>query len=160
MKPFVYDQLTRIGLPYTVVEHPAVFTIADMQQLDFPANAVIAKNLLLRNAKGDQHYLLVVDADQQIDVKALKEKLGSTRLSFVSEERLHTYLGLAKGAVSPFGLLNDPDKHVTVYLDQALDSERLIGVHPNDNTATVFLTFADLIKFIAHTDHQVHLLNF
>ena len=45
-------------------------------------------------------------------------------------------------AVTPFGLLCDGDRKVTFYFDKAFMGG-LAGIHPNDNTATVWLKAED-----------------
>ena len=153
-KQLVYNTLTDMGIPYHTVEHSAVFTVEEIRLLDFPPKTKIAKNLFLRDAKGIRHFLLVVDAEQAVNLKHLEPVLNCTRLSFASEERLQKYLGLAKGAVSPFGLINDTENHVEVYFDKKLCEADAIGVHPNDNTATVLIAFDGLLKFIETIGHQ------
>lgn len=158
-KQAVYDKLAELGIKYELVEHPPVYTIEEMQRLDFPPQSTIAKNLFLRDAKGKRHFLLVADADANVDLRSLGEKLG-TKLSFASDDRLAKYLGLEKGAVSPFGLLNDQGQGVELYLDEKLRHSALIGVHPNDNTATVFVSCKDLMKFVKDTGHDISFLSF
>ncbi|MDL2254348.1 prolyl-tRNA synthetase associated domain-containing protein [Ruminococcaceae bacterium OttesenSCG-928-I18] len=155
-KQKVLDALGEMQIPYECVEHPAVYTIEEMQKLDFPQGAVIAKNLFLRDAKGKRHFLVVVGSEQAINLKEMEGKLGSTKLSFASDERLGKYLGLTKGAVSPFGLLNDPEGKVEFYLDDTLLKEDKVGIHPNDNTATVFISGPDIVKFAASTGHKTN----
>lgn len=159
-KQVVYDALTDMGISYQAVEHVAVFTVEEMQKLEFPANARVAKNLFLRDAKGRRHFLLVADAEQVVNLSQLEQVMHSTRLSFASEERLMKYLGLTKGSVSPMGILNDTERAVEVYLDQSLRDAERIGVHPNDNTATVFMTFDDLLRFFGETKHAVTMVDF
>lgn len=159
-KQEVYGKLAELQIPYRSMEHAAVYTIEEMQALLFPPGAVIAKNLFLRDAKGKRHFLVVAEANAKIDLGALGAKLGGTRLSFASDERLGKYLGLTKGAVSPFGLLNDGACGVEFYLDEKLRPCQELGVHPNDNTATVFLTCADLVKFAEATGHKVNWVRF
>lgn len=159
-KQIVCNVLTDMEISFQLVEHQAVFTIEEMSQLAFPPNTIIAKNLFLRDAKGKRHFLVVADTKQKIDLKQMETMLGCKRLSFASEERLEKYLGLTKGAVSPFGLLNDINHDVEVYLDKKLKSAEIIGVHPNDNTATVLLAFDDLIKFVSSTNHKANLVDF
>ena len=159
-KQMVYDKLTDMGIPYHTVEHSAVFTVEEMRPLDFPPKTKIAKDLFLRDAKGKRHFLIVADADQEVDLKRLEQVLNCTRLSFASEERLHKYLGLAKGAVSPFGLINDTDHQVEFYLDQRLREAEAIGIHPNDNTATVLIAFDGLLRFVEAIGHQAQPIHF
>lgn len=37
--------------------------------------------------------------------------------------------------------------------------EQKIGVHPNDNTATVMLSFDDLLKVISDHGNQIHMID-
>ena len=69
-------------------------------------------------------------------------------MSFASEERLQKYLGLSPGAVTPLGILNDQKAEVEVVIDEDLMGEASLGVHPCENTATIFLDFADLQRLI------------
>lgn len=159
-KQFVYDALSKMGISFQSIEHQAVFTVEEMKLLEFPANSQVAKNLFLRDAKGKRHFLIVADADQPVNLKQLEQVLGSTRLSFASEERLQKYLGLTKGSVSPMGLINDTGHAVELYFDKALCETELIGVHPNDNTATMFLDFENLHRFFNETGHSVNFVDF
>jgi Ala-tRNA(Pro) deacylase len=156
-KQIVYDKLTAMGIAFGRAEHTAVYTIDEMRALGFPANVRVAKNLFLRDAKGKRHFLVVAGPDTPVDLKGLEQTLSCTKLSFASEERLQKYLGLSKGAVSPIGLINDTGRAVEVFLDKKLREAEAIGVHPNDNTATVFLSFDDLCRVIASTGHEVNI---
>ena len=94
-------------------------------------------------AQNAEEALAVVKAD----LKALGGRLG-VRLSFASEERLEEHLGLTRGSVTPFGVLNDEARAVTVLLDAGLWELPLVGVHPNENTATVVLSPDDLERVV------------
>lgn len=135
----VYALLNDKGIPYEAVEHEAVFTMEEMERAGIDAHGCICKNLFLRDAKGRQHYLVTVPDERRVDLKWLSAALGSSKLSFASAERLDTYLKLPQGSVSPLGILNDESRSVIFAADAALASLPAIGVHPNDNTATVFL---------------------
>ena len=146
----VYDYLGRMGIEYQVSEHPAVFTVEAMEELGLDRIGAIVKNLFLRDGKGRRHFLVMIRQDKKVDLKELQALIGVSGLRFASPERLEKYLGLEKGAVSPFGLLNDQDKAVEVVVDLDLQDGRPLGVHPNDNTATVWLSFEDLGRVIEH----------
>ena len=66
-------------------------------------------------------------------------------MRFASEEDLHGMLGLRGGAVSPFGVLNDEEGKVQVVFDEVLRDWPAVGVHPNDNTATLRVPLSDLL---------------
>ena len=159
-KQQIYDLLTKLNITYKGVEHVAVFNIEEMRQLNFPPSAKIPKNLFLRDAKGRRHFLVSVDCDQAVNLRELEEKLSSTKLSFASEERLLKYMDLTKGSVSPFGLVNDTNREVEFFLDENLRNCDTIGIHPNDNTATVFLTYDDLVAFMSAIGHEVNFISF
>ncbi len=145
----VFDQLNALGIRYDTVEHSAVYTIDEMDRLEIGNKDAIAKNLFLRDDKKKRYILLVLSKEKQVDLKALSRKINSRPLSFASEEALNLYLGLSRGSVTPLGILNDDFRKVEVLIDKSLLSCEKIGVHPNDNTATVFLTLEDLERVIS-----------
>ena len=148
------------GIPFYWVEHKAVYTIEEMEELGLEKMEETAKNLFLRDQKGKCHFLVVIRADKQVNLKELGEKLGGVRLSFAAEERLEKYLGLKKGAVTPLGILNDTACAVKVFLDKDfLGKEEIVG-HPNDNTASVYLKTADLIQMIKEHGNSLEVLSF
>jgi Ala-tRNA(Pro) deacylase len=151
----VYAALDSMGIEYARYEHPAVFTAeeAATHWKDIPATPV--KNLFLRNKKGDRHYLVILEIGKHADLRRLVKVVGDDRLSFGSAERLMTHLGLTPGSVSPFGLLNDAAHRLQVILDADLRrAERLI-FHPNTNTASLTLSFADFERFLASRGNPV-----
>lgn len=154
----IYDLLNAKNIPFTCTEHRRVYSMEELDALEMPADAVICKNLFLRNNNGKQHFLLTIPADTLIDLKQLATSLGSSRLSFASAERLEKYLGLQSGLVSPFGLLNDTSKNVIFISSKNLPLSAIIGIHPNDNTATVWLTFGDLLALLSELQVEVKLV--
>ena len=53
---------------------------------------------------------------------------------------MEKWLGLRPGSVSPFGLVNDEENHVHLFLDANLSEQPSLSFHPNDNTATVVIS--------------------
>lgn len=151
----VYDTLNEIGIEYEKYEHKPVYTIEDVNELDIDIPGDHTKNLFLRNRKGNVHYLVVLEDSKQADLKKLSKQLGSTPLSFASEERLGKYLGLKPGSVSPFGLINDSDKCVRVIIDNDILKAEKVGFHPNLNTATLVISCRDFQKFLKWTKNKV-----
>ena len=142
----VYDTLNKLQIQYKKHEHPAVFTMEDVNKLDL--NLPECKNLFVRNTKGNKHYLVILEGSKKADLKKLATQIGSTKLSFASKERLFKYLMLLPGSVSPFGLINDKDKQVEVIVDKDLVNSDELGFHPNTNEATVTLSFSDFEKYL------------
>lgn len=147
-KQEILDLLNRQGIPYRCKEHPPVFTMEEMTQQGILEEGRVCKNLFLRNHKGNRHILVSLPAEKHADLKNLGALLDGERLSFASEQRLQAHLGVGHGAVSPLGILNDEGHAVTVLLDEELLGWDAIGVHPNDNTATVWLAPEDLLSLL------------
>ena len=154
----VLQRLDELKIDYSVIHHKAVYTIEEMDVLGISENGNVVKNLFLRDAKGKRHFLVVLHKDKKVDLDKLRYQVESTPLSFGSEERLDKYLKLSKGAVSPFGLLNDEDCHVEVFFDKDLVGEGKLGVHPNDNTATVWISFDNLKRVLEGVGHRIKLI--
>lgn len=157
-KNSIYALLNNKHIHFTYTEHRPVYSMEELDALKMPADAVICKNLFLRNSNGKQHFLLTVHAATPIDLKQLATSLDSSRLSFASAERLEKYLRLQSGLVSPFGLLNDTSKSIIFVSSKNLPSSAIIGIHPNDNTATVWLTFGDLLSLLSELKVEVKLV--
>ena len=147
-KEDVYLKLKELGIKYEVINHIPIYTIEEANNLDIKNKEYIVKNLFLRDDKKRNYYLLVVKSSKKIDLNNLKNKINSRRLSFASEIDLEKYLKLKKGSVTPLGILNDVEKIVKVIIDEDILKEEIVGVHPNDNSATIFMKVKDLIKLI------------
>lgn len=154
-KQRVYDALNKAGIKYEAVEHEAVHTMEDMNRLGLTAKGTLCKNLFLRDAKGKRHFLVTADENTKVDLKSLSKVLGAGNLSFASEERLEEHLKVQQGGVTPFALMNDTEHKVEFFIDKSLTRCKSLGVHPLDNTATVFLSYKDLDKFLWNLDVDV-----
>ena len=151
-KQKIYDYLSGRGIQFEITEHRAVYNMDDLRDVAMPYPDQDAKNLFVRDNKKLNYYLITVRGSKRVDLKAFRTAYNTRPLSFASEEELYGILGLTPGSVSPLGILNDSDRRVTLYLDRSLlEPPSTVGVHPNDNTATVWLKTEDLISII--TDH-------
>ncbi len=140
--------LDQQGIVYEKMEHKAVFTMEEMDEVGISARGGVVKNLFLRDGKGKNHFLVVVPEEKRVNLSGLSAQLGASKMSFASADRLAKHLGVMQGAVSPLGVLNNEDHSVKVVFDQDLTHAPKVGVHPNDNTATVWLSFQDLKALI------------
>ena len=148
-KQEIYGFLAENGVWHEITEHKAVFNMAELAEVETPYPEGDAKNLFLRDDKKRGYYLLTVRGDKRVDLKQFRRAHGLRPLSFASEEELAALLGLFPGAVTPLGLLNDAQHSVKLFLDaELLAPPGLVGVHPNDNTATVWLKTEDLLRIL------------
>ncbi len=142
------EYLKSIGVDYKLTEHREVATIEDMEDIIRDVEGAHYKNLFVRNQKGNEHYLVILEHSREVNLRDLGEKLGSGKLSFCSEKRLKKYLGITPGSVSPFCLINDKNKEVIVVLDKDMMKQEKINFHPNRNTAMLTVTPKGLEKFL------------
>ncbi|MGN0572054.1 MAG: prolyl-tRNA synthetase associated domain-containing protein [Candidatus Fimenecus sp.] len=154
----IFEKLKDLEIAYELVEHAPAFTMDEYNALGFNPNDEICKNLFLRDYKGTRHMLVVLKGSKHADLGLIRDEVDSSKLSFASDERLAKYLDVKKGSVSPLGLINDETGAVEVYFDEDLKDAARLGFHPNDNTATVFLPFRDIQKYIVSTGHTVHFI--
>ena len=153
--PAVYAALDALGISYEKHEHPPVFTAEEAAEHWRGIPGTQCKNLFLRNKKGNHHYLVILEVSKQADLRELVKFVGDDRLSFGSPERLMAELGLTPGSVSPFGLINDPDHSVRVLIDEDLRGAEQLIFHPNINTASIVVSWADLERFLASRGNDV-----
>ncbi len=131
----------------------------ELKEINFPYKNCDAKNLFVRDDKKQNYYLIVVKGDKKVNLKEFKQKYKTRFLSFANEKELLNILGLVPDSVSPLGILNDDERKVTVYIDYTLTlDEGIVGVHPNDNTATVWLKTIDLISVIKEHGNLVKII--
>ncbi len=158
-KEDIYKLLEEKGYWHEIVEHEAVWNMEDLAKVKLPYPDADAKNVFVRDDKKQNYYLITVKDDKRVDLKKFKEDHNTRKLSFVSENDLMEILGLIPGSVSPFGLLNDKEKKVKFFLDKAFTvNKAIVGIHPNDNTATVFVKANDLLDIIKEHGNEVEVV--
>ena len=155
-KAETYQYLTDHGIAYEITEHPAVYNMEELDAIDLPYPEWDAKNLFVRDDKKRNYYLITVRGGKRVDLKEFRRQHGLRNLSFASADDLMATMGLIPGAVTPLGLLCDEERRVHFYLDADF-AHHPIGVHPNDNTATVWLNAGDLAALIREHGNEVHI---
>src|SRR5512133_2523467 len=113
----LYALLEKLAIRFEYHEHPPLATIEDAKIHWENYNSGRCKNIFFRNHKGDRHYLVILEHLRKLDIHDLEKRLQQGKLSFASDRRLKERLGLEAGSVSPFGLLNDREKNVHLFID-------------------------------------------
>ncbi len=152
----VLRKLDEMGVVYEMIEHEPAFTVEDMDRIGFEERITICKNLFVRDQKKKAtHWLVVVHKEKRADLDSLAEQLNTKHLSFASAERLKKHLGLSPGEVTPLGVINDVERKVIVVFDNDLVGREYLGVHPGDNSATLILSFEDILRFVKENGNPV-----
>ncbi|MEM7056405.1 MAG: prolyl-tRNA synthetase associated domain-containing protein [Pseudomonadota bacterium] len=147
------------GIEYTHNTHPPLFTVEDSKQLRGDLPGAHVKNMFLKDKKS-QLWLVTCLENRKIRIRDLEKQVGATKASFGKPELLWEALGIRPGAVSPFGLINDPDHHVSVVLDQQMLEVNPINAHPLHNEATTTISAGDFRKFFDVTGHTPSIVDF
>jgi len=150
----LYALLDKLAIPFEYHEHPPLATIEDAKIHWVNYNSGRCKNIFFRNHKGDRHYLVILEHLRQLNIKDLEKRLKQGKLSFASDQRLKKYLGVEPGSVSPFGLINDIDKHVHLFIDEKLNDFERLTFHPNINTASLVVLKNDFLKYLDYTGNS------
>ena len=156
-KQEIIELLDSKKIQYEIVEHPAVFTIDEMLECNLPHPEQIAKNLFIRDDKKQKYYLITCLEDKKINLKDFRNEHGTRPLSFASEDDLMTKMGVIRGAVTPLAILNNDEKDVIVFMDKDFE-HKVMGIHPCDNTATVYISARDVSKIIKDHGNELHFI--
>lgn len=149
--PGLYNILKELGIDFEYLGHLPAPTVEEAVQYWKGLDSTHCKNLFFRNHKGNRHYLVILEHTNKLAIRDLEQMLRQGKLSLASDKRLLKYLGLTPGSVTPFGLINDTEDHVHLFIDSNLQKAERLSFHPNINTATLAVSFSDFIRFLDWT---------
>jgi Ala-tRNA(Pro) deacylase len=156
----LFARLKELGIAWTTVSHPPVYTVAEAKQQRGDIPGIHTKNLFVRNKKGHM-WLIVCHQDLGVDLRRLAEEIGSrSRLSFGSAPRLMRYLGVVPGAVNPFAVINDHSREVQVIVDRAILGDAPLNFHPLDNAQTTSVSTEGFLQFLEAEGHEPRIIAF
>jgi Ala-tRNA(Pro) deacylase len=154
----LYELLEKLSVDFEYHERPPLATIEDAKVHWKEYNSGRCKNIFFRNHKGNRHYLVILEHLRQLDIHDLEKRLGQGKLSFASDQRLKKYLGVEPGSVTPFGLINDKENHVYLFIDEKLKDFNRLAFHPNVNTASLVISRIDFLKFLNYSGNKYEFL--
>jgi Ala-tRNA(Pro) deacylase len=150
----VYTLLDSLGLSYTRIDHDPTETIESCHEVERLLDIRICKNLFLCNAQKTSFYLLMMPGDKKFRTAVFSKKMGCSRLSFADAAHMEEYLDITPGSVSVLGLMNDPENHVRLVIDEDILKDEYIGCHPCINTSSLKIKKDDLIGRILPAIHH------
>ena len=146
------DKLKSLDIPFEIVEHPPALTTEEADKYIEGIPGVRTKTMFLTNRKKTEFYLLIMDDQKDLDMKAFKETIQANKVRMASSGSLMEKMSLPPGVVSPFGLLFNQDHDIQVYFDQEIVDQDRMSFHPNTNEKTIFIATQDLFKFLKAID--------
>ena len=144
----VYEVLNRLNIPYIRVEHEATATCEEANLVMGNLTGTPSKSLFLTNKKKTEFWLILMNGNKSLNIKAFSPLVGEKHVSFASEEKMLEKLNLTPGSVSVFGLINNKEHDIRVVADAELREGKKITFHPNINTATIEIPTEDMFRFI------------
>lgn len=157
-RDILLQRLSSLGIDAKTKDHPPLFTVEQSRALRGEIPGAHTKNLFLKCKKGTL-WLVVALEEAVIDLKRIHTILGSGRMSFGKPEILMEVLGVPPGSVTPFSLINDKQRRVSVVLDEAMMRHEVLNFHPLENTATTTITRDELLTFIDDCGHDPKILS-
>jgi Ala-tRNA(Pro) deacylase len=153
------NELTQLGIAHSTVNHEPLFTVEQSKAFYDKMPGGQTKNLFIKDKKG-RHFLVSMKHDAVVDLKTIHTRLGGQgRVSFGNAEDMLAFLGVVPGSVTLFGVINDVDQNVTVFLDEALLAHDRINAHPLTNEATTNIATSDMLRFLKLHGHEPSILS-
>ena len=154
----VKEYLNSIGIEFKIVEHEPAYTTEEADKYIEGHDGVRTKTMFICNKKKTNYYMIIMDDSKRLDINKFKEIVSEKQMKMASEEVLKEKLGIEPGMVSPFGLLNNDEKDVKIYMDKEIITEEIMTFHPNDNTKTLFITTKDLFKYFENIGYEINII--
>ena len=156
----VYDILDSLSISYDRVDHQAMMTIAQCEEVDKSLGISICKNLFLCNQQKTKFYLLLMPGMKKFVTKEVCKLIPSPRLSFANETYMEEFLNITPGSVSIMGLMNDKENRVKLLIDREVAEAEYLGCHPCINTSSLKMKTTDVLeRFLPAVGHEYQILD-
>jgi len=125
------------GLPYRVIRHGPVSSLAEAAQARGVEPAAVIKTLVVRRGDGDYLFVLV-PGDRTISWPKLRAAVGERRLSMPDADQARAATGYERGTITPFG----STQPWPVYADERIAGEITLGAGAHGVAAAMDATAA------------------
>ena len=156
----ILSALEQSGVVFECREHAPIASAGDRISMGLTFGARVCKNLLVTTRNESRFILVMCPFEKNVDLKALRAAMGTSRLCFASEARLLEKLGERPGSVSVLGVITDRAREVEVVFDLSLKDEPLLAMHPGDNAKSVLMSFAELEKLVRRCGNPIFFFDF
>ncbi|XP_058754229.1 uncharacterized protein LOC131627389 [Vicia villosa] len=148
-KEQLLQQLQKLQIEYSKYEHPVVLTVEAQAKYVGNLGGGLSKNLFLKDKK-NRFYIVSALADTKVDLKVLSQRLGLGKggLRMAPEEALDELLQVPLGCVTPFAVVNESARDVSLLLDQGFKTQEHCFFHPLSNDVSISLNVRGLDTFL------------
>ncbi|GAB4844889.1 hypothetical protein Ancab_038280 [Ancistrocladus abbreviatus] len=142
-------RLKELQIQFSQYEHPIVLTVEAQTKYVGNLGGALSKNLFLKDKK-NRFYIVSALADTKVDMKVLSQRLGLGKggIRMAPEEALGEILQVPLGCVTPFALVNESARNVSLVLDQGFRAKDRCIFHPLSNDMSISLSAHGLDKFL------------
>jgi Ala-tRNA(Pro) deacylase len=136
------DCLAGNKVSYEVLHHPEAVTAQRIAQAEHVKGRHHAKVVMVKS--GDQHFMMVLPADHQIDLEKVEKAIGKA-VSLDNEQEFKTlFSDCAIGAMPPFGNLYG----LPTYVEQSLAEQDYIVFEAGTHTDAIKMSYRDYEKIV------------
>ena len=136
------DCLAGNKVSYEVLQHPEAVTAQRIAQAEHVKGRHHAKVVMVKS--GDQHLMMVLPADNQIDLEKAEKAIGKA-FSLDKEQEFKTlFSDCAIGAMPPFGNLYG----LPTYVEQSLAEQDYIVFEAGTHTDAIKMSYRDYEKIV------------
>jgi Ala-tRNA(Pro) deacylase len=127
---------------YEVVHHPEAVTAQRIAQAEHVKGRHHAKVVMVKS--GDQHLMMVLPADHQIDLEKVEKAIGKPVSLGKEREFKSLFPDCAIGGMPPFGNLYG----LPTYVDQSLAEQDYIVFEAGTHTDAIKMSYHDYEKIV------------
>jgi len=136
------DRLNDSKVQYEILHHPEAVTAQRIAQAEHVKGRHHAKIVMIKS--GDQHLMMVLPADHQIDLEKVEKAIGKPVSLDKEQEFKSIFPDCAIGAMPPFGNLYG----VPTYVDKNLAEQDYIVFEAGTHTDAIKMSYRDYEKIV------------
>jgi Ala-tRNA(Pro) deacylase len=136
------DCLNENKAQYEILHHAEAVTAQRIAQAEHVKGRHHAKVVIVKS--GDQHLMMVLPADHQIDLKKAEKTIGNAVSLGKEEEFKSLFPDCAIGAMPPFGNLYN----LATYVDKHLAEQDYIVFEAGTHTDAIRMNYRDYEKIV------------
>ncbi len=134
---------------YIKIKHKPTLTVLPPIQEVVELGFANVKNLMLTTSnKQEVYYMVCAPVTKQFKTNVIAKQIGSSRLTFVTEEYLNNKLLITPGFVSILNLISGDSTNLTVIIDEDLLKEKRICFPPNRDDYMYAFNPNDVLKIL------------